>query len=97
MRENAEDLKFRSSVANDGIQTKYGSRNADGNVPNVNWNPDNGNLNVNWYSSGNANANLRSRSEVSKITKSPFKALCRLEIFASQWPFWRFLGDFLAD
>ena len=43
-----------------------GSRYSDGNVPNVNWNSYNGKLNVNWYNPGNANSNLRSRSEVSK-------------------------------
>ncbi|MCX6766489.1 MAG: hypothetical protein NT170_01765 [Candidatus Moranbacteria bacterium] len=41
-----------------------GSRYSDGNVPNVNWNDDK--LNVNWYNTGNANDNLRSREEVSK-------------------------------
>ena len=35
-----------------------GSRNANGNVLNVNWNSDNAKLNVNWYSSQNANDNL---------------------------------------
>lgn len=43
-----------------------GSRYSDGNVPNVNWNSYNGKLNVNRYSPGNANSNLRARSEVSK-------------------------------
>lgn len=42
-----------------------GSRNRDGNVPNVNWNADNRKLNVNWYNPQNANDNLRSRAEVS--------------------------------
>jgi hypothetical protein len=42
-----------------------GSHNANGNVPNVNWNSDNRKLNVNWYNPQNANDNLRSRAEVS--------------------------------
>lgn len=41
------------------------SRNSDGNVPNVKWNPDNGKVNVNWNYSDNRNSNLRSRQEVS--------------------------------
>ena len=40
-----------------------GSRNVNGNVPNVNWNDDK--LNVNWYDPQNANDNLRARAEVS--------------------------------
>ena len=40
-----------------------GSRNQDGNVPNVNWNDDK--LNVNWYNTQNMNDNLRARAEVS--------------------------------
>jgi len=50
-----------------------GSRNADGNVPNVNWNADNGKLNVNWYNPRNANGNLRARAEVSG--KAPVRGL----------------------
>lgn len=42
-----------------------GSRNPDGNVPNVNWNADNGKVNVNWHNPDNAYGNLRSRQEVS--------------------------------
>ena len=42
-----------------------GSRYSDGNVPNVNFNPNTGKVNVNWYNPGNANPNLRSRQEVS--------------------------------
>ena len=38
-----------------------GSRTADGNVPNVNWNPDNRQINVNLYNPDNANDNLRAR------------------------------------
>ena len=45
-----------------------GSRNADGNVPNVNWNDDK--LKVNNYNPDNSNDNLRSREEVS-IKKIP--------------------------
>ena len=39
-----------------------GSRNSDGNVPNVNWNDK---LKVNWYNPDNANDVLRSREAVS--------------------------------
>jgi len=42
-----------------------GSRNQNGNVPNVNWNADNQQVKVNWYNSDNRNDNLRTRSEVS--------------------------------
>lgn len=42
-----------------------GSRNSDGNVPNVNWNGDNRKLHVNWYNVDNRNDNLRARAEVS--------------------------------
>lgn len=47
-----------------------GSRYQDGNVPNVNWNPDNGKLKVNWYNPQNANDNLRSRAEVSGMASA---------------------------
>lgn len=47
------------------LDNKTGSRNQDGNVPNVNWNPDNRKVHVNWYNPDNTNDNLRSRSEVS--------------------------------
>lgn len=47
-----------------GQGNKTGSRNADGNVPNVNWNDDK--LNVNWTNPDNQNDNLRSRAEVSE-------------------------------
>ena len=40
-------------------------RYSDGNVPNVRWNGNYGELNVNRYNPGNANDNLRSREEVS--------------------------------
>jgi len=40
-----------------------GSRNDNGNVPNVNWND--GKMNVNWYNPDNHNENLRTRAEVS--------------------------------
>jgi hypothetical protein len=41
-----------------------GSRSSDGNVPNVNWNPDNRKLKVNWYNPGNTSDGLRSREVV---------------------------------
>jgi hypothetical protein len=47
------------------LGNKTGSRNSDGNVPNVNWNSDNRKVYVNWYNPDNCNDNLRSRSEVS--------------------------------
>jgi hypothetical protein len=58
----------------DGIKQNSGSRNSDGNVPNVNFNDDK--VNVNWYNSSNANSNLRARSvEVSKKEPQIFRAL----------------------
>jgi hypothetical protein len=57
---------------------KIGSRNSDGNVPNVNWNPENRKLYVNWTNRDNRDANLRSRSEV----------------FAPSPPLWRVLRVF---
>jgi hypothetical protein len=42
-----------------------GSRNVNGNVPNVNSNPDNQTVNVNWNSPDNADPHLCARSEVS--------------------------------
>jgi hypothetical protein len=47
-----------------------GSRNSDGNVPNLNWNDDG--VNVNWYNLDNANDNLRARREVSKKKRALF-------------------------
>lgn len=38
-------------------------RYPDGNVPNVNWNSNYGELNVNRYNPDNANGNLRSRQK----------------------------------
>ena len=57
------------------LNNKTGSRNRNGNVPNVNWNASNRKVNVNWYNVGNRNDNLRSRSEVSaskELGKAPF-------------------------
>lgn len=47
------------------LGNKTGSHNSDDNVPNVNWNPENRKVYVNWYNPDNSNDNLRSRSEVS--------------------------------
>jgi len=47
------------------LSNKTGSRNANGDVPNVNWNSDNRKLYVNWNHPDNRNDNLRARSEVS--------------------------------
>jgi hypothetical protein len=44
---------------------RRGSRYADGNVPNANWND--GEFNVNWNNVDNRNPKLRSRVEVSRI------------------------------
>gem|GEM_PF-7031891 len=52
--------------AMDESRQKTGSRYADGNVPNVNWNPNDRKMNVNWYNPDNANDNLRSRQKFSK-------------------------------
>lgn len=47
------------------IHSEDGSRDAGGNVPYVNWNPDNRQVNVNWYNLDNANSNGGVRREVS--------------------------------
>jgi hypothetical protein len=54
-----------------------GSRNSDGNVPNVNWNSDNAKLQVNWNNPDNRNDNLRARAEVSttRSQMAPFWSL----------------------
>lgn len=44
-----------------------GSRNANDNIPNVNWNTDNRKVYVNRYNPDNSNENLRTRVEVSNI------------------------------
>ena len=41
-----------------------GSRNSDGNVPKVYWNPNNQNVNVNWYNVSNSNSDYGVRREV---------------------------------
>lgn len=59
-----------------GIRQNTGSRYADGNVPNANWNDDK--FNVGNYNPDESNDNIRVREEVS-ITKgliSPFCCLC---------------------
>ncbi len=45
--------------------SKRGSRNSDGNVPNINWNSYSDKLNVNNYNPDNFNDNIRARVEVS--------------------------------
>ena len=45
---------------------KTGSRNRNGDVPNVNWNRVYGKLYVNAYNASNRNDNLRPRAEISK-------------------------------
>ncbi len=53
-----------------------GSRYPDGNVPNVNWNPNYGKVSVNWNYVDNRNGNLRSRAIV--LADSPLfrRAVC---------------------
>ncbi len=46
-----------------------GSRYSGGNVPLVNWNPDNRKLYVNWYNVTNADFNLRARAEGRSISE----------------------------
>ncbi len=53
------------------IRQRCGSRNFDGNVPNVNWNDFNGKMNVNWTNPSNANGNLRVREVVSHERSPP--------------------------
>lgn len=65
------EIKRGNMVENDG------SRNSDGNVPNVNWNDSK--LKVNWNRTSNSNDNLRSRSEVSN--KIPLYLWC----FCFEW------------
>ena len=47
----------------DESRQKDGSRNADGNVPNANWND--GKFQINWFNTDNRNDNLRPREEIS--------------------------------
>lgn len=61
----------------DGSGQHTGSRNSDSNVPNVNWNPDNRKVYVNWYNPDNRNDNLRTRAEVSTIERGPHSPLSR--------------------
>jgi len=76
---------------NDEIKQNSGSRDSDGNVPNVNWNSDK--VNVNWNHPSNANDNLRSRFVEVSGKKEPriFRALLLRNISASQKSFLIFL------
>ena len=56
---------FLAPVIWRGLDNKTGSRDSDGNVPNVNWNSGNRKVYVNWYGPDSSNDDLRSRSEVS--------------------------------
>ncbi len=47
------------------LNNNTGSRNQNGNVPNVNWNADDQRVRVNYFDPGYRNDNLRARSEVS--------------------------------
>ena len=68
------EVKRGNMVENDG------SRNSDGDVPNVNWNDDK--LKVNWNRTSNSNDNLRSRSEVSYKNT----ILCMVFLFGMTFP-----------
>jgi len=46
-----------------------GSRNRNGNVPNVNWNADNSKIHINWYNPDNVNANDNLRARQKSPTK----------------------------
>lgn len=70
-----------------------GSRNDDGNVPNVNWND--GQMRVNWYNPDNANGNLRAREAVSTRIipgKSGDYRLKTSDTLSSRLSFWRWSG-----
>lgn len=71
---NTDNFTQKLSVNWMELGNKTGSRNRDGNVPNANWNSDSRRVYVNWYNPGNANSNLRSRSEVSakRVEKTLF-------------------------
>lgn len=76
----------------DGIRQKgTGSRYDDGNVPNVNFNPNTGKVNVNNYHPDNHNDNLRSRQKFQKEKSASAGFL--LCILSSRWSFWKFLLD----
>ncbi len=62
---NAGDVLKKVAGGMDGNGQHTGSRNPDGNVPNVNWNRVNRKLKVNYYNPDNRNDNMRSRAEVS--------------------------------
>jgi hypothetical protein len=71
---NPENFVQKFSVFLDEIGWKfYGSRNVDGNVPNVNWNGDK--FKVNCCNPSNPNDNLRLRVEVSAKKGALFRAL----------------------
>ena len=54
-REKTQRLWQQRISDTDELAQEDGSRNADGNVPYVYWNPDNRTVNVNWYDVRNAN------------------------------------------
>ena len=70
-----------------------GSRYSDGNVPNVNWNSNNSEMNVNWYNPGNANDNLCSREKFLKKKSRNYGI--SLIIFKIFYPAVRHSGNFL--
>ena len=74
-------LGQRLSVKRMGSGKITGSRYADGDVPNVNWN--NGKMKVNRYNPDNANDNLRLREEVSQKSRvnRDFWTMRLLQIF----------------
>ena len=68
----------------DGKGQHRGSRNSDGNVPNVYCNSDNRKLYINWYNPDNSNDNMRARAEVSKDKRDSKPISFVVYIFPSQ-------------
>lgn len=57
---------------------KDASRNMDGNVPNVNWNPNYQKVNVDWYNVGNSNPQYGLRREVSAKNPVLDRIFCKV-------------------
>ncbi|MFH1170376.1 MAG: hypothetical protein V1704_02355 [Candidatus Vogelbacteria bacterium] len=74
------ELKYHSETGEhldiENITLCSGSRDSDGNVPDVNWNRDNRKLYVNSHNPRNRNANLRARQEVSRNKESIVGSFC---------------------
>jgi hypothetical protein len=63
---------------------KTGSRNANGNVPNANWNDDK--FEVNWNYSNNQNDSLRARAEIPAL-KGVLETPFMLNTLSIRWSF----------